>query len=70
MCTDACKDVNGRDFFIHGGEIGILPEPELMRSLHNPAGWTLDLLDAPATRAYLIGEVQNKFAGIGAGNIV
>jgi NAD(P)-dependent dehydrogenase (short-subunit alcohol dehydrogenase family) len=63
LCTDACGEVNGREFFVAGPDIGILPEPELVRALFNPEGWDLDRLDQAHHVAYLIGEVRNRFRG-------
>ncbi|MGV9864088.1 SDR family NAD(P)-dependent oxidoreductase [Rhodococcus koreensis] len=51
LCTDAAREINGRDFFTAGIEVGLWSEVELARSAVNPDGWTLDLLDrfAPET---------------------
>ncbi len=65
LCSDACKAVNGREFFVAGSDIGILPEPELQRAIFNIDGWDLDSLDAAHNRAYLIGDVRNRFTGEG-----
>lgn len=62
LATDAAKEVNGREWLIGGSEVGLFPEPELQRSLFEPGGWSLDALDRRETRAYLIGDVRNRFA--------
>jgi len=61
LCTDAARKINGRIFQVMGGEIGLYPEPEVIRAVFAPKGWDLDTLDAPATRRYLIGDLQNTF---------
>jgi 3-oxoacyl-[acyl-carrier protein] reductase len=63
LCTDAAAAANGREFFVVGQEIGILPEPELHRALFAPEGWSLDRLDRPDVAAYLLDGVRNRFAG-------
>jgi NAD(P)-dependent dehydrogenase (short-subunit alcohol dehydrogenase family) len=61
LASDATAQVNGREFFIAGPEVGILPEAELQRALFEPKGWTLEAFDCPETHAYLIGEAHNRF---------
>ena len=61
LCTDAANKINGRIFQVMGGEIGLYPEPEVIRVIFAPKGWDLDTLDAPATRQYLIGDLHNTF---------
>lgn len=61
LCTDATKGVNGREFFIAGSDLGILPEPELTRASFAADGWTLQKLLEPATHDYLIGGLVNRF---------
>ena len=61
LCADAARKINGRVFQVMGGEIGLYPEPEVIRAVFAPKGWDLDTLDAPATRRYLIGDLQNTF---------
>ena len=61
LCTDAAAHVSGRDFFIAGDEVAVVPEPEAIRTTFNPGGWTLDALDEPATREYLFGDVKNRY---------
>jgi NAD(P)-dependent dehydrogenase (short-subunit alcohol dehydrogenase family) len=63
LCTDAASNVNGRTFFAGGGEVALYGEPLIERSIFSPTGWTLDLLNDKATRAYLIGDLKNVFAG-------
>jgi 3-oxoacyl-[acyl-carrier protein] reductase len=62
LCTEATREVNGREFFISGSEVGILPEPELMRAIFNAKGWDIDRFDEPGTRTYLIGDMRNRYS--------
>ena len=61
LCTEAAAHVSGRDFFIQGDEVALLPEPEAIRTMFRPGGWTLEAFDEPANREYLVGAVQNRF---------
>jgi 3-oxoacyl-[acyl-carrier protein] reductase len=61
LCTDNAAHISGRDFYIAGEEIAVVPEPEAIRTTINPGGWTLDALDEPATREYLFGDIRNRF---------
>ena len=61
LCTDATAHVSGRDFYIQGDEVALLPEPEAVRTMFNPGGWTIDAFDEPANQDYLVGSIQNRF---------
>lgn len=61
LCTDAAAHVSGRDFYIQGDEVSLLPEPEAIRTSIHPGGWTLDAFDDPANRDYLVGDIRNRF---------
>ena len=61
LCTDAAAHVSGRDFYIQGDEVALLPEPEAIRTSIHPGGWTLDAFDDAANRAYLFGDIPNRF---------
>jgi 3-oxoacyl-[acyl-carrier protein] reductase len=61
LCTDASADFNGMDFEICGPRIGVLAAPRAQRSVLRPGGWTLDDLNDPATRGFLIGCESNRF---------
>lgn len=61
LCTDAAARVTGRDFYIQGDEVALLPEPEAIRTMFNPGGWTIDAFDEPANQDYLVGSIQNRF---------
>jgi 3-oxoacyl-[acyl-carrier protein] reductase len=61
LCTDAAAHISGRDFYIQGDEVAVLPEPEAIRTSFNPGGWTLDAFDEEANRSYLFGDIPNRF---------
>lgn len=61
LCTDMAAHVSGRDFFVQGDEIGILPEPELARAVFAADGFTLEALEDPGVAQYLVGDVINRF---------
>jgi NAD(P)-dependent dehydrogenase (short-subunit alcohol dehydrogenase family) len=60
LCTDAAANVNGRDFYVAGNEVGLFPELEVERLLYREGGWNLDALDGPA-RENLIGDLTNRY---------
>ena len=60
LCTDAAANVNGRDFYVAGNEVGLFPELEPERLLYRDGGWDLDALDGPA-RDHLIGDLTNRY---------
>ena len=61
LCTDNAGHISGRDFYIQGDEVAVLPEPEAIRTSINPGGWTLDAFDDPANREFLFGDIRNRF---------
>ncbi len=61
LCTDAASHISGRDFFIEGDEVALLPEPEAIRTRFNAGGWTLEAFDQAANRDYLFGDIPNRF---------
>jgi 3-oxoacyl-[acyl-carrier protein] reductase len=63
LCTDAAANVNGLTFRVAGGEIGLMTDPEISRSVFRAGGWDLKSLDQPQVRNYLIGGLTNRFAG-------
>jgi NAD(P)-dependent dehydrogenase (short-subunit alcohol dehydrogenase family) len=60
LCTDAAANVNGRDFYVAGNEVGLFPELEVERLVYREGGWNLDALDS-AARDYLIGDLTNRY---------
>jgi NAD(P)-dependent dehydrogenase (short-subunit alcohol dehydrogenase family) len=60
LCTDAAANVNGRDFYVAGNEVGLFPELEVERLLYREGGWDLDALDSNA-RDYLVGDLTNRY---------
>jgi 3-oxoacyl-[acyl-carrier protein] reductase len=65
LCTDAAAHISGREFFIQGDEVALLPEPEALRTSFHPGGWTLEAFDEPANLAYLFGDIPNRFVRTG-----
>lgn len=61
LCTDAAGHISGRDFYIQGDEVALIPEPEAIRTSINPGGWTLEAFDDEASRSYIFGDIQNRF---------
>lgn len=61
LCTDAAAHVSGRDFYIQGDEVALIPEPEAIRTSINPGGWTLDAFDDAANSSYIFGDIANRF---------
>jgi len=61
LCTPAAAHVSGRDFYIEGDEVSLLPEPEAVRTMFQPGGWTLEAFDDPAHQRYLAGDIPNRF---------
>ena len=60
LCTDAAANVNGRDFYVAGNEVGLFPELEVERLLYRDEGWDLDALDRSA-REHLVGDLVNRY---------
>ena len=44
LCTDAASDVNGYDFLVGGGQIGIYSQPVVTAQIEKAGVWTLDEL--------------------------
>jgi len=61
LCSDAAGHISGRDFYIQGDEVAVVPEPEAIRTSIHPGGWTLDAFDEPANQSYLFGDIRNRF---------
>jgi 3-oxoacyl-[acyl-carrier protein] reductase len=60
LCTDAAANVNGRDFYVAGNEVGLFPELEVERLFYREGGWDLDALDG-AARESLVGDLTNRY---------
>ena len=60
LCTGAAANVNGRDFYVAGNEVGLFPELEVERLLYREGGWDLDALDG-AARDSLVGDLTNRY---------
>jgi hypothetical protein len=44
LCTDDAANINGRTFFVNGGEVSLNSEPENFRSIFKDGIWTVDEL--------------------------
>jgi len=60
LCTESASNVNGRDFYVGGDEVGLYPELELERLLYREGGWDLDALDR-SVRDDFIADVTNRY---------
>ncbi len=45
LCTDAAADVNGYDFYVRGGHVGLYSQPTQIKIIYKEGRWTLDELD-------------------------
>ena len=61
LCSDAAAHISGRDFYIQGDEVAVIPEPEAIRTAFNPGGWTLEAFDDAANTSYVFGDIPNRF---------
>lgn len=60
LCTDAAKNINGRDFQVMADWVGMWSEPDLFRTIFHTQGWTLDELDVRVPRSLASG-LKNEF---------
>ncbi len=60
LCTAAAANVNGRDFYVAGNEVGLFPELEVERLFYREGGWDLDALDGAAQDS-LVGDLTNRY---------
>jgi hypothetical protein len=44
LCTDQAANVNGYDFEVGGGKIGVFSQPEVTAKIEKAGIWTLDEL--------------------------
>lgn len=44
LATDEASDINGYDFFVGGGEIGVFSQPEIKGRIKKEGDWTVDEL--------------------------
>ena len=44
LCTDEAANINGRIFFVRSGQISLMTDPEIWRSMHKDGRWTVDEL--------------------------
>jgi len=63
LCADESAAINGREIYIHGAQISLVQEPELIRSQFRAGGWTFDGLCSPPVVAGLTGGQSNRYTG-------
>jgi 3-oxoacyl-[acyl-carrier protein] reductase len=51
LATDEAKSINGRTFFVSGGEIGLYSEPDVIASIFKDGTWTVQELIALMPRS-------------------
>jgi len=53
LCTDEAADINGYNFFVGGGTVSLMSDPEPVRTIFKEGIWTVDELCEiiPATLA-------------------
>jgi 3-oxoacyl-[acyl-carrier protein] reductase len=61
LCGNSTKHVSGREFFVQGDEIGLMPETEMIRTVFAPDGFDIDKLNEPAITRYLTEDIKNRF---------
>jgi NAD(P)-dependent dehydrogenase (short-subunit alcohol dehydrogenase family) len=61
LCTDAASHINGMDFQVMGGEIGLMTQPLPERLVYRRDGWDLANLNDPTVSRYLVGHLKNRF---------
>jgi 3-oxoacyl-[acyl-carrier protein] reductase len=61
LCTDAAANINGRTFRVVGGQIGLMSEPEINRTVYRKGGWSIADLDDPSVRQMMFGDLVNRF---------
>jgi len=58
LASDAAAGINGRDFRVGTGEVGIYSIPEVVRSIHKEGAWTVDELREIVPRTIADGLVN------------
>ncbi|MCK4723732.1 MAG: SDR family oxidoreductase [Dehalococcoidia bacterium] len=44
LCTDEAANINGRIFYVRSGQISLMTDPTIWRSIHKDGRWTVDEL--------------------------
>ena len=58
LCTDAAADVNGYDFAVSGGHVGLYSQPTEIKIIDKEGRWTLDELDRLVPGSIVAGLVN------------
>lgn len=58
LCTDEAANINGRTFFVGGGEVSLNSEPENFRSIFKDGIWTVDELCELVPKTLAVGLVN------------
>ena len=61
LCTRHTAAFSGREFYIAGGHLALVEEPELTRDHFNAQGWTFDALCQPELMTALAHNQPNPF---------
>ena len=61
LCLPSTAHVSGQDFFIQGDEVARMSDPEFLRAMFYPGGWTLEALEDPHRLDTLVGDIRNRF---------
>lgn len=63
LASDAASNVTGKVFYVSYGTIGLYPDQLVSKSVYVSREGTLDELDEPGRRKFLIGDIVNRFDG-------
>ena len=55
LATDEAAGINGYDFSVRGGDIGLYSQPTVIKSIHKDGRWTVDELSAIVPRTLAVG---------------
>jgi 3-oxoacyl-[acyl-carrier protein] reductase len=61
LCTDAAAHLNGETFRVKQGELGLMSDPAVVRTVFHKGDWDLQALNDPALAAYLFRDLKNRF---------
>ncbi len=50
LCTDEAANVNGRNFLVRAGYIGLYSEPEIVAAVESEQPWTVDSVSASISK--------------------
>jgi len=58
LCTDEAANINGHTFQVRGGEVDLMTDPVVVRSIHKAGTWTVDELCKLAPQSLAAGLVN------------